>query len=150
MLFFILVQEPYELNKIDYQINFKSLEAKDIKAYEFGEKLERIATAKEYYKIGEQDNIISLNINEKTRNLNSEIAIKDGDYIYLKNNINYDDLQTKFRTNKLDYKISERSLSTDDKSSLLYNGSTLFSDGFKYYLDEKKLIVQKVDLCIEQ
>lgn len=150
MLFFILVQEPYELNKIDYKINFKSLEAKDIKAYEFSNGLDRIAIAKEYYKLGEQDNIIHLNVREKSRNLKSEIAIKEGDYIYLKNNVNYEDLQTKFKTNKLDYKISERKLSTDEKSSILYNDNTLFSDGFEYFLDEKKLRVKKVELCIEQ
>lgn len=150
MFFFIIFQKPYDIEQMNYKLNFKSLEANDIIGYEISDKLEKIAYAKQYYKIGEQDNIVELQIQDFKKELSSKKAVKENETIILSEDVKYKDELINLNSDVLKYSMKDKILSSNSKSLVTYNNSTMNANAFSYDLNSSKLILNEVDLCIEK
>ncbi|MBT0878275.1 MULTISPECIES: LPS export ABC transporter periplasmic protein LptC [unclassified Campylobacter] len=150
MLFFIIIQKPYDIDKMNYQLDFKSLEANDIIGYELSNKLEKIAYAKQYYKINNQDNLIDLSINDLEKHLSSNKATKENNIIVLNGDVKYKDNLIKLESDVLNYSINEKILSSLSKTKVTYNNSLINANSFSYNLNSSDLLLKEVDLCIEK
>lgn len=150
MLFFIIIQKPYELDKMNYKLDFKSLEANDIIGYEIDTKLKTIAYAKQYYKIGNQDNLLDFEIKSLNKELKALKAIKENNEITLRENVLFKDDGVRLESEYANYLINEKILSSNTKTMLNYNNSLINANSFKYDLNTQKLILEEVNLCIEK
>ncbi len=149
MLFFIVIQKPYEIDLKNYKLDFKSLEANDIIGFEVGEKLLKKAYAKHYYRINNENVFNDFKMLELDKNISSKVAIKNSDNIILKGNVVYKDKDIVLMSEEINYFITNKTLSSNLKTKVLYNKNTLNASSFSYDTTSGKLLLQEVDLCIE-
>lgn len=150
MLFFIIIQKPYELDKMNYKLDFKSLEANDIIGYEIDTKLKTLAYAKQYYKIGNQDNLLDFEVKSLDKELSALKATKENDEIILENKVIFKDKEINLESEYVKYLKNQQILSSDTKTKATYNGSLINANSFKYDLKTQKLVLEEVNLCIEK
>lgn len=150
MLFFIIIQEPYDFSKINYKVDFRSLEASDILGYEVSDKLIKKAHVNHYFRQGEEDNLSDFNLNDLEKSLSSDYVVKKNDDITFKNNVTYKDSDIVLKTKTLHYSIKDKILSSNTTSDVVYNFSNLKANSFIYNTITKDLKLKEVNLCIEK
>ncbi|WP_267523126.1 hypothetical protein [Campylobacter sp. MG1] len=150
MLFFVVIQKPYEINSVDYKIDFKSLEADDIVGYEIDKKLLKKSYAKHYFRQGEQDNLLEFTLSDLTKSISSDKVVKDNENIVFENNVNYKDDKITLKTKILNYSIKDKILSSNTLSDVFYNFHSLKAKSFIYNTINGDLTLKEVNLCIEK
>lgn len=150
MLFFIVIQEPYELSNINVKVNFKNLEANEIYGYELSDKLLKKTYIKQYYKIGEEDNLLGFMLNDVNSKIQSDKVYKKNNDIFLVGNVVYNDSNIQLFSDNVKYLIQDSILTSDTKTNVIYNNNLLSSNSFKYNIKTSDLVLNEVNLCIKK
>lgn len=148
MLFFVFIQEPYNINITTNQLEFRSVEASNLSGYVINNKLDYKIVASKYFKEGEKDVFIKAFLQDINSWLNSDIAYKENNFLYLKDNVVYENIDLKLNTNLLEYDLKNKILQSNSPTELFYKNYFIKSKYAKYNIQDENIVLKGVYLCI--
>ncbi|EFE6848438.1 hypothetical protein F9694_05845 [Campylobacter jejuni] len=148
------LQDPYSLNLQTNALNFKNIEAKNLKAYE-----SNASTIKAYYKANfwvrytdrdEFNDFITLNLDFNLSANRLEFFNKDMSKVLFEGNVTYiGSDNVKIISQEVEYQPKDKILHTNTNFKALINGSIINGNTLNYDVKNKILNIQGVNAWLQ-
>ncbi|HDZ4329580.1 TPA: hypothetical protein RTB68_001475 [Campylobacter jejuni] len=148
------LQDPYSLNLQTNALNFKNIEAKNLKAYE-----SNASTIKAYYKANswvryadrdEFNDFITLNLDFNLSANRLEFFNKDMNKVLFEGNVTYIGTNNvKIISQEVEYQLKDKILHTNTNFKALINGSIINGNTLNYDTKNKILNIQGVNAWLQ-
>lgn len=148
---FLGMQDFYSIDIKPYSLNFKNIEANQIKAYELNSSLVRTYySADDWVRFEDRDIFQNVLMLDYDYNVSANKLVFMDKNISLSGNVLYKDINdTSISTERIFYLKDDKVIFTDTKFKAFRANDTLFGSSLKYDMKNKTLDIKGVNLWLD-
>ncbi len=148
---FLGMQDLYSIEIKPYSVDFKSIEAHDIGAFELNSSIvNSFYEADDWIRFNDKDEFVRVNMLSLEQNISAnELLMKDNN-ISLKGDVYYTDVNgTRIKSDEIFYIRDSKILYTDSNFKAYKDNNTLLGNSLIYDLEGRKIRIEGVRLWLD-